>query len=304
MVEYNLSLVPPSMRNYVAPCVPFALSGISGCMATVCIQPIDMIKVRLQVYASHSQVAMSPLRVFALMLRNEGFFSFYKGLDAACARQLLYTTTRLGLFRSISDYIKHKNNVKTVPFYQKCGLSMFCGAVGALVGNPADLALVRMQSDSMLPKEERKNYTSLLNTIFRVCKEEGFFRMWKGALPTVVRAVSLNLGMLSSFDQSKEMLLKYMEEGTLHTCISSSIAAFFAVTFSLPFDFVKTCLQKQSKRGHAYKGILDCITKNYSEGGISRFYASYTTYYMRVAPHVMLTLIMMDNLTRMLRKRD
>ncbi|AFZ79341.1 oxoglutarate/malate translocator protein, putative [Theileria equi strain WA] len=304
MVEYNLSFVPPSMRSYVSPCVPFALSGISGCMATVCIQPIDMVKVRIQVHASHSQVAMSPIRVFSHILRNEGILSLYKGLDAACARQLLYTTTRLGLFRSASDHIKHKNNIKTIPFYQKCGLSMVCGAIGALVGNPADLALVRMQSDSMLPREDRKNYTSLPNTICRICKEEGVFRLWKGAFPTVVRAVSLNLGMLSSFDQSKEVLSKYMEEGVMHTCISSSIAAFFAVTFSLPFDFVKTCLQKQSKQGQAYRGIMDCITKNYAEGGIARFYASYTTYYMRVAPHVMLTLIMMDYLTRLLRKHD
>lgn len=32
-----------------------------------------------------------------------------------------------------------------IPIYQKIGAALFAGAVGALLGNPADLALVRMQ---------------------------------------------------------------------------------------------------------------------------------------------------------------
>ncbi|UKJ90414.2 oxoglutarate/malate translocator protein [Theileria orientalis] len=303
MSDYNLTFLPQKVRKYVNPYVPFVLGGLSGCTSTMIIQPIDMVKVRIQVYAATQRGSISPFTMISMIFKNEGMLSFYKGLDAACARQLLYTTTRLGLFRSISDHIKAKNNTKTIPFYQKCCLSMFCGAVGAMVGNPADLALVRMQSDATVSADQRKNYTSLFNTIYRIVKEEGLLNLWRGSLPTVVRAVSLNLGMLSSFDQSKEVLAKYIKEGTLlHTCLSSAVAGFFAVTFSLPFDFVKTCMQKQNQKGTAYKGIMDCIIRNYSEGGILRFYSSYATYYVRVAPHAMLTLILMDTFTKFLKK--
>ena len=37
-----------------------------------------------------------------------------------------------------------------------CGLG--AGAMGAAVGNPADLAMVRMQADGRLPAELRRNY--------------------------------------------------------------------------------------------------------------------------------------------------
>jgi solute carrier family 25 oxoglutarate transporter 11 len=39
-----------------------------------------------------------------------------------------------------------------------------------LVGNPADLALIRMQADSRLPVEERRNYTSVGNAFSRIVK--------------------------------------------------------------------------------------------------------------------------------------
>ena len=54
----------------------------------------------------------------------------------------MYGTVRLGLFRTLSDRKKLKEN-RNLTLFEKAYLSSFCGFVGALVGNPADLALVR-----------------------------------------------------------------------------------------------------------------------------------------------------------------
>ena len=69
-----------------------------------------------------------------------------------------------------------------------------------------------------------------------------------GAGPTAVRAMALNMGMLASNDQAKEMLSAAGVEGPTKTLCASAIAGFFASAFSLPFDFVKTQLQKQRVR--------------------------------------------------------
>ena len=45
-----------------------------------------------------------------------------------------------------------------IPLYQKAGAGLGAGAIGALIGSPADLSLIRMQSDSTLPPERRRNY--------------------------------------------------------------------------------------------------------------------------------------------------
>jgi len=48
----------------------------------------------------------------------------------------------------------------------------------------------------------------VFNAIKRIPKEEGILNLWKGGVPTVVRAMSLNLGMFTTYEESKERLTK------------------------------------------------------------------------------------------------
>ena len=48
-------------------------------------------------------------------------------------------------------------------FFQKAYSAIIAGFIGSLVGNPADLALVRMQADARLPVEERRNYKNVVD---------------------------------------------------------------------------------------------------------------------------------------------
>lgn len=102
-------------------------------------------------------------------------------------------------------------NVDELSFFQKAYCASFAGFIGSLVGNPPDLALVRMQADSRLPEAERRNYKNVVDAFRRISKDEGFFALWRGATPTIIRAIVLNLAMLSSYDEVKERIMKYME---------------------------------------------------------------------------------------------
>ena len=42
---------------------------------------------------------------------------------------------------------------------------MIAGFFGALVGNPADLVLVRIQADLKMPLEERRNYKGFIDAL-------------------------------------------------------------------------------------------------------------------------------------------
>lgn len=48
--------------------------------------------------------------------------------------------------------------VQPLPLWQKAGAGLTAGGLGALVGSPADLTLIRMQADATLPLENRRNY--------------------------------------------------------------------------------------------------------------------------------------------------
>lgn len=90
--------------------------------------------------------------------------------------------------------------------------SLTAGGLGAFVGTPADLILIRFQGDSTLPVEERRNYKNVIDACKRIPREEGVLSLWKGGGPTIVRAMALNLGMFTTYEESKERLMKAMPD--------------------------------------------------------------------------------------------
>jgi len=198
--------------------------------------------------------------------------------------------TRLGLFRTLSDHYTPKGGKLT--FQERVGLSLIAGGIGALVGTPADAALVRMQADSTLAAAERRNYKNVVDALFRMAREEGLRGVFAGAQPTVIRALAVNVGQLSTYDTAKELLVPYVGSGKINVLVASFISGFSASFLSLPFDFIKTRLQKQ-KAGpdgtYPYKGVLDCARKVAAKEGILSFYNGFGTYVFRISPHIMIT---------------
>ncbi|KAI3846154.1 hypothetical protein MKX01_002927 [Papaver californicum] len=275
---------------------PFVNGGASGMLATCVIQPVDMVKVRIQLGQG------SAVSVTKNMIREEGFGALYKGLSAGLLRQATYTTARLGTFRILTNKAIAANDGKPLPLYQKALCGLTAGAIGASVGSPADLALIRMQADATLPLAQRRNYTNAFQALYRISADEGVLALWKGAGPTVVRAMALNMGMLASYDQSVEFCKDSLGFGELSTVVgASAVSGFFAAACSLPFDYVKTQIQKMQPDANGklpYTGSLDCAMKTLKSGGPFKFYTGFPVYCIRIAPHVMMTWIFLNQIQK------
>ena len=273
--------------------LPFINGGISGMVATTVIQPVDMIKVRIQLAGEGSAVGpkATPLSVTREILASGKALDLYTGLSAGLLRQAVYTTARLGFFDTFMNKLsaRAKANGQSVGFAERATAGLSAGGLAAMIGNPADLALIRMQSDGLKPVADRKNYKSVIDALSSIAKSEGVGALWAGAAPTVVRAMALNFGQLAFFSEAKAQLKARTEwSGNAQTLSASAIAGFFASFFSLPFDFVKTRLQKQSRGADGklpYNGMADCFAKVAKQEGLMRFYRGFGTYYVRIAPH-------------------
>jgi len=282
---------------------PFLIGGLSASSATCCIQPIDMVKVRIQLQTG--KVNANPVNIAATMLRTEGVTIFYRGLSAAVFRQLTYGMTRLGVFRTLTNrYTPAGKTAADIDFLTKVGCSLTAGGIGALVGTPAEVALIRMQADTVCPEADRRGYKNVVDALLRIGREEGLNGFFTGATPTIVRGLSINLGMLMTYDTYKKWNSSWAGEGTQsNRFFSGFLSGWTAATVSLPFDFIKTRLQKQAPLPDGtmpYKGVLDCMRKVAAEEGIGAFYQGYFTFVVRIAPHIMLTWVFMDNVKGML----
>ena len=175
------------------------------------------------------------------------------------------------------------------------------------LGTPFDVALVRMQADSMKPSNERRGYKNVFDALIRVSKEEGFGKLYSGLSASILRGMSINVGMMACYDQAKEFIgyniTKDKNPSTnpsLNTQIGASIlAGFTASFFSLPFDLLKSRMQDSSK---GKQGVLSIASNVFKSEGPLAFWTGFGAYYLRTAPHAMIILMSTAPITSLYKK--
>jgi solute carrier family 25 oxoglutarate transporter 11 len=292
----------PSIWSYIQ---PFVIGGFSGCCGASACYPFDFTKTLLQIKSEERGKAglkgrVSPFPILKEIYKTSGVRGFYRGLDSSIVRQLLFGTTRIGIYKTMFEKVRETEG--TVSPAKKVGIALISGFIGAVVGNPADVALVRMQADPALPLVERRNYRNVFDALSRIVREEGFRNLWKGSMPTLVRGTIINLCMLAPYDEIRERINSATNTvDTMSTrLIASSGAGFLVYAFSLPFDNVKTKMQKMRPDAHGkmpYSGITDCFVKSIRREGVKKLWVGSVSYYLRTTPHVIIALGVQDSLT-------
>ncbi|CAM9857591.1 unnamed protein product [Phaeothamnion confervicola] len=279
----------------------YASGGLSACFASSCIHPIDLAKVRIQLMATLRPDApkQSFPALLATMVQRDGFRSIYAGLSAALMRQAIYGTARIGLHRTFSDMLQERNKGKDIPFALKTASGMASGAIAVSIGTPFDVALVRMQSDTMKPLDQRRNYRGVFDALRRCAAEEGVGALYSGLAPNILRGMGMNVGMLTIYDTAKSTIMPLVGDNdpknpALTTKLASSaIAGFTAAAFSLPFDLLKSRIQAASGK----QGLGEVALAVFQKEGPLAFWTGFTAYYGRCAPHAMIILLSIETVT-------
>jgi solute carrier family 25 oxoglutarate transporter 11 len=269
--------------------VPFFAGGVAGCLATFCVLPADYIKVQKQLSPKLSAFALT-----ASIVRSNPLV-LWSGLGAAWARQFIYTSARIGLYSKFSSAMRAEGG--SLPFSMKLLSAAGAGGLSALISTPFDLVLTRTQAENGKPPELRKKLGGPLTVLANIFKNEGgVSAVWRGATPTVLRAVVLNMGMLAVGDQLNEVFKPHLDVFPA-LILSSLLAGLCSAVVSLPADLLKTRLQSQSAAAPLYTGIWDCATRTLQKEGLKTFWSGLVPYCSRIAPHAVITLIAAPYLT-------
>ncbi|KAJ8008643.1 hypothetical protein DPEC_G00107000 [Dallia pectoralis] len=283
--------------------IKFLFGGLAGMGATVFVQPLDLVKNRMQLSGQGGKVReyRTSFHALASILKNEGLGGIYTGLSAGLLRQATYTTTRLGIYTVLFE--KMTGSDGTPPkFLMKAVIGMTAGAIGAFVGTPAEVALIRMTADGRLPADQRRGYSNVFNALVRITKEEGVTTLWRGCIPTMARAVVVNAAQLASYSQSKQALTEtgYFVDGIfLHFC-ASMISGLVTTAASMPVDIVKTRIQnmRMIDGKPEFRNGLDVLAKVIRNEGFFSLWKGFTPYYARLGPHTVLTFIFLEQMNK------
>ncbi|XP_001357756.2 mitochondrial 2-oxoglutarate/malate carrier protein [Drosophila pseudoobscura] len=290
----------PSAPNYIK----FLFGGLSGMGATMVVQPLDLVKTRMQISGAGSgkKEFRNSFHCIQQIVAREGPLSLYKGIGAALLRQATYTTGRLGMYTYLNDLYRERFD-RNPNIVDSMAMGTIAGACGAFIGTPAEVALVRMTSDGRLPVAERRNYTNVANALTRITREEGLAALWRGSLPTVGRAMVVNMTQLASYSQFKTYFhdgpLQMNEGIKLHFC-ASMLSGLLTTMTSMPLDIAKTRIQNMKKvEGKPeYRGTTDVLLRVARQEGIFALWKGFTPYYCRLGPHTVLTFILLEQMNQ------
>lgn len=276
-------------------------------MEACCLQPIDVIKTRLQLDRSGNYKGI--VHCGKTVAKTEGVRALWKGLTPFATHLTLKYTLRMGTNAVLQSAFKDSHTGKLS--HQGRFLSGFgAGVLEALViVTPFEVVKIRLQQQKGLSAELLK-YRGPIHCARMIIREEGVLGLWAGAAPTVMRNGTNQAAMFSAKYMFDKALWKRQEgDGKVLQPWQSMISGFLAGTAGPictgPFDVVKTRLMAQSKSGGdlKYRGMVHAIRTIYAEEGLRALWKGLLPRLMRIPPGQAIMWAVADQVTGLYEKK-
>ncbi|KAF2120294.1 mitochondrial carrier domain-containing protein, partial [Lophiotrema nucula] len=270
--------------------------GAAASMAACFTHPLDQTKYRMQVLSNR----VSLIRAVHTFAVRDGISSLWTGISGSILRQSRYSTTRFALYGVFSRQMGLMSSSPSEPL--STSLTIFsaglAGGIAGLIGNPAEVVLVRMCAEGAKPPQERFNYRNAIDALVRIGREDGLKAYFRGLAPNIVRSVLMNVSQIATYAGAKRKLMsRYELRDDIKTHIGASfVAGTVATTVCAPADVLKSRFQNASSSG----GPKIPITCYIAETDLGFLMKGWTPAWLRLAPKTVLIFVFMEKLRAIL----
>jgi len=285
-----LSFIPASMMT------EFLTSGVSVSAANTATNPLDVIKVRLQMERGRTAGLNAPrvgmVQTGLSVVRNEGVAALWSGLGPSLARGFFFGGARLGLYTPIKTVIA--GDVPVQSLSQKILAGSLSGGLAAAATSPIELVKTRMQAAGRTAGGGAPPQ-SALGIVRGVMAVDGVAGLWKGAMPGLVRSSILTAAQCATYDEIKRRVrtLSGWGDGLPLHLTSSMASGLVSTTITNPIDVVKT---RMFMGGSRYSGPLACAASVWRADGVAGFFKGWSASYARLGPHTVIMFLAAENL--------
>ncbi|KAK0596855.1 hypothetical protein LWI29_019666 [Acer saccharum] len=300
----NSSLSPKKM---IPPYMKAVSGSLGGIMEACCLQPIDVIKTRLQLDRTGTYRGI--VHCGTTVSNTEGVRALWKGLTPFAMHLTLKYTLRMGSNAVFLSAFKDSQTGK-ISHHGRLLSGFGAGVLEALtIVTPFEVVKIRLQQQKGLSTELLK-YKGPVHCARVIIREEGLRGLWTGAAPTVMRN-GMNQAAMFTAKNSFDVFLwkKHEGDGKILQPWQSMISGFFAGTVGPfctgPFDVVKTRLMAQNRqRGELkYKGKIHAVRMIYSEEGLLALWKGLLSRLMRIPPGQAIMWAVADQVTGLYERR-
>lgn len=191
--------------------IPIVAGGSSRTFAATLISPLEMIRTKMQSKRlSYSEMGSA----IKQLVKNEGFFSMWKGLNATLLRDVPFSC----LYWSSYESLKRIFNQSTPSF----GFSFFAGAcsgsVAAIATLPFDVVKTHRQielGEIEVTKDNKPQARKIREIMQQIYKDRGVRGLFTGIVPRVSKVAPACAIMISTYESGKTFFRRYNETAAL-----------------------------------------------------------------------------------------
>jgi solute carrier family 25 citrate transporter 1 len=282
---------------------------MGGIAEAVCLQPIDVIKTRLQLDAAGRYRGVA--HCGATIFREEGVRSLWKGLTPFATNLTLKYAMRFSTNSFYQSVLRDKATGR-LSDGGRMGAGFLAGCTEAfLIVTPCEVVKIRLQQQggAAAPADAAaaaRLYKGPVHCGATIVREEGFRGLWSGATPTVMRNGTNQMCLFWAKNHMDEALWGKKEGdgktlAPMQSTVSGFLAACLGPAVTNPMDVVKTRMMAQAKAppdAPRYKGFFDALVRiPRDEGALALFWKGLLPRLMRIAPGQAIVWTVNDQIT-------
>ncbi|KAI6652046.1 hypothetical protein LOD99_4591 [Oopsacas minuta] len=244
--------------------------GIAGGIEIMITFPTEYVKTQLQLDEKSATPKFKGVTdCIKQTYRGHGFFGFYRGLSSLLYGSIPKASVRFAMF----EYLKNQLSDEKGNLSQGGTLLSGLGAgmtEAVLVVCPMETIKVKFIHDQTQPSPR---YRGFFHGVRLILREEGFFGVYKGLLPTILKQGTnqmIRFFVFTNLKKWKQGGENTKNIGSFYTFIFGGLAGAASVFGNTPIDVVKT--RMQGLESHKYKSSWDCVVQIFKKEGVMAFY--------------------------------
>lgn len=164
----------------------------------------------------------------------------------------------------------------------------FSGFLTRALTQPLDCIKVRHQLQvEPIKKNTGAKYTSTIQTLLLMFKEEGIRGLWKGHVPGQILSITYGFGQFLAYDQFNRQSRNvkfFNEHSDIRHMVAGGCAGAFGMSIATPFDVVRTRFIAQD-HNRGYRSVLDAFASIIRYEGVRGLFRGLVPGISAIAPN-------------------
>ncbi|KAL8586843.1 hypothetical protein ACOMHN_052719 [Nucella lapillus] len=238
----------------------FLAGALSGSLSTLLLQPLDLVKTRLQ-SPVHIGANTGMMHIAISVVRQEKFLALWNGVWPS----LMRCAPGVGLYFGTLHYLRSNFGSSNPKPLESLCMGMTTRSITGVIMLPITVMKTRYESGKF-------KYRGLTNALVLTYKVEGFRGLYRGLAPTLLRDVPFSGLYLMFYNRLKQNTQPSVYGGELEPLMNfcnGVMAGALASVVTQPADVIKTNIQLQHNGHRHLKQVLIYI---YQERGMYGFW--------------------------------